>query len=378
MYVLCWVSLRFRSIESTKVLSLAAVLFSMAWFWLSFTFPLVLTQMKYDYLEIGAIGTLTSFPFILLSFLFIKSKKKHLNMAMRIPFLILAATSIVLILGFGSGWVYIIIVAITGFFQSMWWIAMEIETGLLGEEGLAEKYSAAWGIPTGIFPIFAGYLIQITGFRSVYILVLIVSILGFIIQPQDNRERRVYRNSKLNFTMILPMVFAGMDMGFITFVIVPVIRNLHYSYVLIGFLLSVYWIAFSAGSFLGNIIHVKNQLIFSIVSGLLAATPIVLLAGLNNYILIFILGLGGLGTSLGFSKVLSYISKTESPRIGVFYYESLFSLGYILATISGGYLALTVSFHISLLIFVAPLIFALFAYIKYRSYPELSVPSNPE
>lgn len=369
---------RKRSIENARLLSLGAVLFSMSWFWLSFTFPLVLTQMRYNYLEIGAIGSLTSFPFIFISLAFLKSKKRHLNFAMKFPFLILSIASIVLILGFGSGWVYILIVGITGFFQSMWWIAMEIETGLLGEDGLAEKYSAAWGIPTGIFPIFAGYLIEVTGFKSVYFLVLVVAVIGFIIQPTDFKERTVTRSSKLNFIMILPMVFAGMNMGFITFVLVPVVRNLHYSYFLIGSLLTVYWIFFSMGSFLGNIIHVKKQIIFSIIAGLLTGAPIILIAGLNDYTLIFILVLGGLGSSLGFSKVLSYISTTESPRLGVFYYESLFSLGFITGTLSGGYMAMSISFEFAILIFVAPVAFAIIVYFKYKSMPEFLVPSNLE
>lgn len=367
-----------RSIENAKLLSLGAVLFSMAWFWLSFTFPLVLTEMKYNYLEIGAIGALTSFPFIIISLAFLKSKKRHLNFAMKIPFIILIGASMVLILGYGSGWIYILIIGVTGLFQSMWWIAMEIETGLLGEAGLAEKYSAAWGIPTGIFPIFAGYLIETTGFRSIYILVLVVSIIGFIIQPTDHQERAVTRISKLNFIMVLPMVFAGMNMGFITFVLVPVIRTLNYSYFLIGSLLTVYWIFFSMGSFLGNLIHVKNQVMFSVIAGILTGAPILLLTGLNDYTLIFILILGGLGTSLGFSKVLSYISTTESPRLGVFYYESLFSLGYIAGTMSGGYIALSLSFHISTLIFVAPIAFAAIAYFRDRSKFESLVPPNLE
>jgi hypothetical protein len=49
----------------------------------------------------------------------------------------------------------------------------------------------------------------------------------------------------------------------------------------------------------------------------------------NIYIIAALLVLSGVGASIGMSKVLAYISETSSPRIGVFYYELLFGLGFM-------------------------------------------------
>lgn len=364
------------SVESVRILALSAVLFSMAWFWLSFTFPLVLVSLKFNYFEIGSIGTLTSFPFIIFSFLFINSKKKHLNFALKIPYLVIASATVILLLGYENSDLYILIIGITSIFQSMWWISTEIETGLLGVEGLAEKYSAAWGIPSGIFPIIAGYVIEVTGFRGIYILVLVVSLLGLVIQPIDTRERIVKRVNRLTPSLILPMTFSGIDLGFVTFVLVPFIRVQDYSYFSIGVYSGIFSIFFSLGSLLGNVITIKNQQLFSFYSSLMAASPLLLLLGINMLTLSVSLSLGGFGASLGFSKVLGYINRTDSPRIGVFYYETLFSIGYITGTLIGGFLSLAVSFETTLVLFIPSLFFSLYSLNKSFSKPELFVPSD--
>ncbi|MHB1439257.1 MAG: MFS transporter [Cuniculiplasma sp.] len=367
------------NIETSYIFAFSTVLFSMAWFWLSFTFPLRLVSLNYNYFQIGAIGTSASIPFILISYLYRKSKKVHLNLALKLPFLVMIVGSLLLLLGNDKNSIYIGIIVFTGFFQSMWWISAEIETGLLDREGMAEKYSAAWAIPTGIFPLFSGLMLQYIGFYSVYIIVLLLSIIGFFIQPIDSMERVKRKASRrINYRLIVPMSFTGVGMGFITFVVVPIIRHSNYSYLLIGFLLTIYWVMFAIGSIYANFTHIKDQRVFSILSCLLSAFPIILIFGFNIFLLAISLAMSGFGGSMGFSKILSYVNKTESPRDGVFFYESFFSFGFITGTFLGGFLAFYVNIYLALIVFLPAILYSIYLSLWRELDPIIFVPSNPE
>ncbi len=367
------------NIETPYIFSISTILFSMAWFWLSFTFPLRLVSLHYNYFQIGAIGTSSSLPFILISYLYRKSRRRHLNLALKIPYVVIIVASIMLLTHVNSTYSYILIIIFTGFFQSMWWISAEIETGLLDRDGMAERYSAAWSIPTGVFPLFSGIMLQYIGYYSVYLLVLAVSITGLILQPTDRKERIKRKvKMKLNYRMVLPMSFSGIGMGFVTFVIVPIIRTGNYSYLLIGILLTIYWVMFAVGSIVANFSSVSKQRNFTIISSLLSAFPLILIFGFTVPLLIAALAVSGFGSSVGFSKILSYINKTESPRNGVFYYESFFSFGFITGTFLGGFLAYFVSLKVSLIVFIPAIVFAILMVITHDSDPVIPVSSNLE
>lgn len=367
------------SIETPYIFSISTILFSMAWFWLSFTFPLRLVSLHYNYFQIGAIGTSSSLPFILISYLYRKSGRTHLNIALKIPYIVLIVASILLLMRIDDSGSYLLIIIFTGFFQSMWWISAEIETGLLDRVGMAEKYSAAWSIPTGIFPLFSGVMLQYIGFYSVYLFVLAVSVVGLILQPIDRKERPKRKiMMKLNYRMVLPMSFSGIGMGFVIFVIVPIIRTGNYSYLLIGILLTIYWLMFAVGSIVANFSRISKQRNFTIISSLLSAFPLILMFGFTVPLLIIALTISGFGSSMGFSKILSYINKTESPRDGVFFYESFFSFGFVTGTFLGGFLAYFVSLTLSLIVFIPAIVFAVLMIVTKDSDPVIPVSPNLE
>ncbi|MGP6238790.1 MFS transporter [Cuniculiplasma sp. SKW4] len=348
-----------RNIENIGYLSISTVFFSISWLWLSFTFPLKLAIFGLPYNEIGLIGTLTSFPFIIVSFSFRYLGKRFINIALKVPFLIISAASLILIILNVDLPFYILIIAVTGFFQSMWWISVEIETGLIGKEGNAEKYSAAWSIPSGLFPLFSGVLLQYTGYRFLYAIVAIISIIGFFIQPLEKIERRSNKKNPLRKVFLLPMTFVGIFLGYSTYVLVPYLKNSSYSYLEIGILLAISGVSFAFGSIFAGKIKRQNYKLFSVSASLLASSFLLLLIDFNVVILSMCLFLGGFGGSLGFSKILAYIGDSEGPRTGVFYYETLFSVGYVTGSLAGGALLSYLGLKLSLLIFFPSLAYAI-------------------
>lgn len=354
-----------KNIENIKYLSIATVLFSISWLWLSFTFPLKLALDKMSYQEIGMIGTLTSFPFVIVSFSFRFLGRRALNFAMKAPYIVIALFSTLLIFVNNNVFIYVFIICITGFFQSMWWISVEIETGLIGVEGNAEKYSAAWAIPSGLFPIFSGALLQYVGFNAVYILVIVTSIIGFLIQPMDSVERRITKKGDLKFILLLPMTFVGIFLGYSSYVLVPFLKNSNYSYLQIGALLAISGIAFALGSIYAGTLKNNNYPKFSWISSLLASSFLLLFISTSYVVISLSLFLGGFGGSFGFSKLLSLIGKSESPRNGVFFYETLFSIGYVSGTLLGGTLLSLYGIDVSLLMFIPSLIYSITIYSGY-------------
>ncbi len=348
-----------RNIEDIRYLSISTVFFSISWLWLSFSFPLKLAIFGLPYNEIGLVGTLTSFPFIVVSFLSRYLGKKFINFALKIPFLIISVFSLILIFLNIDLTFYIFIIAITGFFQSMWWISVEIETGLIGKKGNAEKYSAAWSVPSGLFPLFSGALLQYVGFRSLYAIVAVVSMVGFLIQPIERTERKSTKKNPLKRLFLLPMTFVGIFLGYSTYVLVPYLKNASYSYLDIGILMAISGVSFAFGSLIAGKLQKQNYRSFSITASLLASSLLLLIINFNIFILSLCLFMGGFGGSLGFSKILAYIGESEGPRTGVFYYETLFSIGYVSGSFVGGSLVTLLGLNDSLIIFLPSLIYAI-------------------
>jgi hypothetical protein len=70
-----------------------------------------------------------------------------------------------------------------------------------------------------------------------------------------------------------------------------------------------------------------------------------------------VLAIGGVGVSVGFSKILAYLSETSSPGTGVFYYESLFGIGFIMGSLAGSALYSYFAMTGVLILFAAPLMY---------------------
>ncbi len=353
-----------RNIDNNHYFTVSTILFSMSWLWLSFTYSLRLAFLGVSYEDIGIIGISTSLPFILISFLFRKSRKSHINFALKFPFAVLAVISAIFLIFDLNLYVYILLIAISGLFQSMWWIAAEIETGLMSGDGRAEKYSAAWAIPSGLFPIFSGTIIQYGGYRFIYLIVAISSILGFLIAPVEMNERKILKEGTLDYLKLIPMILVGIAMGYTSFVLTPLLKNSGYSYFSIGLLLGAFGISFSIGSIISTYSKNISTGQFAWISSIFAASYLILLINFSFESIALALFLAGLGGSMGFSKILSYIGETESPRDGVFYYESFFSIGFVTGSFSGGFLLGFYGYKISLLLFIPSLIFALLTYKK--------------
>ena len=366
-----------RNINNSRYFTISTILFSMSWLWLSFTYSLRLAFLGVSYEDIGIIGISTSLPFILVSFLYRKSRRAHINFALKFPFAVLAVISAILLLIDLNLYVYIFLIATSGLFQSMWWIAAEIETGLMSGDGKAEKYSAAWAIPSGLFPIFSGTIIQYGGYRSIYFVVVISSIIGFLIQPVEPNERKRLKEGSLDYLMLMPMLLVGLAMGYTAFVLTPLLKNSGYSYFNIGLLLGIFGISFSLGSIISNYSKKISTGQFAWFSSIFVTSYLLLIINFSFYSISLTLFLAGLGGSMGFSKVLSYIGETESPRDGVFFYETFFSLGFVTGSFSGGFLLELYGYRISLLLFIPSIIFSIFTYKKLaRSNPPLVFRNN--
>jgi hypothetical protein len=336
------------------------MLFSISWLWLSFTFSLKLVKFGVDYQDIGIIGVSLSLPFIPVSYLYRKSRMKHINFALKFPFAFLFAVSTAFFILNIQLELYIILLASSGIAQSFWWISSEIETGFMPTGGSAEKYAAAWAIPSGVFPIFAGIVIQFLGFDPVYVIVMISSIVGFIIQPVDFKERKGKREGTLDYVKLVPMILMGIAIGYTSFVLTPLMKNSGFSYIEIGILIGIFGIAFSFGSIISHYSRKLSTDQFAWITSIFSASYLLLLLNFSFMSIALALLMAGMGGSMGFSKILSYIGESESPRNGVYYYETLFAIGFVTGSFGGDTLLSLFNYKYSLLLFLPSLAFSIF------------------
>ncbi|MCL5802308.1 MAG: MFS transporter [Thermoplasmataceae archaeon] len=312
----------------------SSAMFASGWFGLSFSFPLLATSFHYGYSFTGFLGLMGSAPFPVISFVYLRANSTMLRYGRFIPFFILAILSALFILYSRSGFIEIIVLADIS--QGFWWISMEISLNLISGKNNAEKYSVGWGIPNAIIPIVSGFIIQYLGFDALFVVATAFFLLGLFFIPSVQVEKLPERYSGVKKRFVIPLMFAGIVAGFLYYVFVPILRNEGISYSIIGSLVSVYAVSSAAGYIILNFIRNLKIQSYSIISSLFLLSAFFIIYTRSPVFLVLILVMVGIGASIAMSKILSYISQTSSPRIGVFYYETFFGIGFTIGSFALG------------------------------------------
>lgn len=336
-------------------LMLYSLLFSTGWFSLSFSFPLLATLYNYGYVMTGFLGLIGSIPFLIVGALYLKPSQVLLRFGNIFPFVGLAVVTLFFILFPRS--LFFLLVVLSSIIQSFWWISSEIALSLLGTNKSAEKYSAAWGIPNAALPIISGLIVEYYGFRALFIFSLISFIAGMFFIPKYSVEPIRTKLNAIKTKYVLPIFFIGALAGFVYFVLVPILKISGISYTVIGILIGVYGTASAVGYVVLNFTPKMSIRYYSIISSLMVFLLSLLFVTRAPFLVGIILFLTGIGTSIGVSKVLSYIQATSSTRIGVFYYESFFGVGFMVGSFGGGVLYDYLGISSVLIIFSIPIIY---------------------
>ncbi|WP_393970786.1 hypothetical protein OXIME_001019 [Oxyplasma meridianum] len=317
-------------INNSHKLLVSSAMFASGWFGLSFSFPLLATSLHYGYSFTGFLGFMGSFPFPVIAFIYLKSNRAMLRYGRIIPYFILAFLSALFVIYSKSEFIEIIILADIA--QGFWWISMEIALNLITGSNNAEKYSIGWGIPNAVIPIASGFIIQFLGFDALFIVATAFFLLGLLFIPSVQMEKTPEKFNKVKMRFVIPLLFAGVTAGFLYYVFVPVLRNENMSYGIIGALVSVYSISSAAGYIILNFLRNLRIRSYSILSSVFLLSAFFIIYTRNIFFLALILIMVGIGASISMSKILSYISSTSSPRLGVFYYETFFGIGFTLGS----------------------------------------------
>lgn len=338
----------FRIIASS--LSYSAGLFS-----LTFSFPLLATSYGYSYSFIGFLGVVLSIPFIVVAYLYTKLDYKYIHPGTIFAFV--GSLLISLVLLFRTSYIFIYIYVVASIVQAFWWITSEISLSLVQGEGNAEKYSAGWGVPNAIVPIVAGVVVQFFGFNIIFVAAAFSFAIGLFFIPKYEFKPVNVRFSNIRLRYVFSLLFAGISMGFIFFVIVPVLKYYEISYTLIGVIVGIFGGSSAAGYVLLNFMKDRGVKFYSVLSSLLVFPTFIF--GLTHQIeVVAILMVSmGLGTAIAMSKILSYVSGSSSARLGVFYYEAVFGVGAMIGSFGGGTLFQYFGGTSIVLLFILPLIY---------------------
>lgn len=317
-------------------LMISSITFSVGMFSLAFSFPLLATLYNFSYSFIGFLGVVLSIPFIVVAAAYTRLDFKYIRPGTIFSFAGYIVISILLLFSNSQIFIYLYIGA--SFVQAFWWITSEISLSLLQGEGNAEKYSAGWGVPNAIVPIAAGIIVQYLNFDALFIMAAVSFFLGLFFIPKYDFKPAKPRFSSVKLRYMMSLMFAGISMGFIFFVIVPVLKYYSISYSIIGIIVGIFGASSAVGYILLNFIKDRSVKFYAVLSSILVF-PTFLFGFDHHILLVSILMVSmGLGTSVSMSKILAYVSSSSSARLGVFYYEAVFGIGAIIGSFGGGVL----------------------------------------
>ena len=357
-----------RQFNSPLLVSAVSALFSMGFFALTFSFPLYADHLHYSSGFIGFLGIFVGIPFIIFAYLLLRKTGKQLLIALRLSILLMVPVSLMFL--FISNYLFILLVVLADILGALFYVSVELGIGSTDADNLAERYSTAWGIPNLVAPLIAGLVLQFSGFVPLFIVTIIFFAAAVAFLPVGGigaRKEENLRKSGISLALVLPMLFGGLSPGFLFYVIIPYLRILQTPYVIIGVIGSIPAF-FSAVSFI-VLSRTKSEEWhkYSIISALLLGVPLLVFAFHSIVMIAILFAFAGIGAAVAFSKILSYISRSSSSSYGVLYYESLFGIGFIAGSISGGYIFEYFGFLSALIIFSPALIYAavMIALIRY-------------
>lgn len=351
----------FRStrIDIPSKLFISSLFFGTGWFSLSFTFPLLAQNIGFSYTVIGALGFVAALPFPFVAYIYIHSGHRMLRFGSIIPLISLAILS--LIFYFYYNHYFITLTVISCIMQAPWWISTEISIGSFAGRRNAEKYSAGWGIPNAVAPLVMGALIQISGYELIFIISLFAFLIAFVFSPKPGKFIDKEGQKPIRATFLFSLFFAGLFSGFIYFVLEPLLKVNSFSYVLIGTVASIYGVVAAIGYVILNYVGEHKISTYSSLASLLIFPTAIIGLGVNLYTVISAVILAGFGVSISMSKVLSYISSSSNIRQGVFFYETLFGVGFMVGSFLQGTLLEYFGKITIFVLFLAPLFYGIYA-----------------
>lgn len=330
-------------------------LFGMGWFIISFTFPLEAEHYNLGHMVTGLLGLAVSVPFPLVAYLYLKRGDRHLFKLLLFAQILIALFSFIFLVH--SRVLFVILVIITGSLQGFYWVSLEVSMGSVPGKRTAEKYSVAWGIPSFISPVIAGYLLQYISFNTMVILSAII-LAAAIPLVQKYRIGEVPAGSgDLDAYNIVPLIFAGIVLGFFSYSLIPMLRISGFEYYVLGIYGSVLGGSMALGFLAFSVLKADNIRTLNLLSAVLMATPIMIAFSRNVYLLGTVTALSGFGVAVAFSKVLAYIFRTADPVRGTYYYELFLAIGYGSGSTLGGVLAAYLGYNSLLVVFLFPFVY---------------------
>lgn len=357
---------------SQRKMIISSFLFGMGWFTVSFAFPLEAEAYGLDKIVTGILGLCVSLPFPLVAFIYLKAGDRYLLQ------ILIAAQAAIVALTFlfvvNSPLLFVTLVVFTGTLQGFYWVSMEVSIGSVRGEKSAERYSAAWGIPSFISPVIAGFILAYLDFVFLVVIsaIVLAASIPFIQRYRINLVNQA--GSRLEIHNVIPLFFAGLVIGYFSYVLIPMLRSYGFEYTTLGIIGSILGASMAVGFSVFSILDSDNIRKLNLLSGILMMTPIVIAFTRSDIILGTVSALSGFGVAIAFSKVLSYLFRTSEPLRGIFYYELFIAIGYSSGSTIGGLLASFTGFESALVIFVLPLLYLIYV-IRNRGphyYPSSS------
>lgn len=351
--------------SNTTKMVFSSALFALGWFSLSFSFPLLAVHYNFSYSLTGFLGFLVAYPFVIAAVIDIYLKDRALNLQIiLIPFIV---SIFAIIFIFQSQGIIVILIAVVDLLEAFYWVSMEMLLGSGGENLEAEKYSTAWGVPSAVIPLVAGFVIQTLGFRILFFISFVFLISGSFFRPKYQSVARKDGITSFDYRFIIPMIFNGIAAGFVSYVLVPILRIHGASYIIIGLAVTIFGISAAVGFVVMNFTGKRSIFAVSSLSSLLLGFPII--SGFTGNLLLVILMLvgTGIGSSIAFSKILAYISERSSARIGVLTYETFFSVGFAMGSFFLGTAFQEFGSLAIIVAFVVPLLYSIYMLTISRS-----------
>lgn len=346
-----------REVDIPARLFISSLFFGTGWFSLSFVFPLLAQDIGYSYVIIGILGFIAALPFPFVAYIYTRSGYRMLRYGTLVPLISLSVLSVFFYFFFRP--LFIPLTVTASIIQSPWWIATEISLGSFSGQKNAEKYSAGWGIPNAIAPIFMGLVLEYTGYDLVFVISMIAFIVAAILSPKPGVFRETTGKASVQTPFMLSLFFAGLFSGFIYFVMEPVLKANSFSYVTIGGMASLYGLIAAIGYILLHYARDHKITTYSALSGLLIFPTALIGLSLNLYTVLLAVVLAGFGVSISMSKVLAYISESSNIRRGVFLYETFFGTGFMCGSLLQDVLFQFYGKITIFILFLLPLIYGL-------------------
>lgn len=340
------------------IIPVASFFYALGWFSLAFVFPIISISLHYGYELTGFLGVFIGLPYAVISYALRKGSADKIRKVVIFSEMVMLPITILFIF-FYKGLFLPLLVA-SDFATGSYWIASEIFIGQIGKDMLAERYSTAWGIPNLVAPLVAGTILEFTGYPELFSTIAVFFLLAVFFSPKKEEENVSFETSvPPMYLAFFPLFLVGLSSGYFYYVIIPFLKVSGINIILIGLIATAPPLVTAITFVLMNYLHGRDWLSYIIISSALLGFPILL--SLNQSLLFIVLVTipSSAGVAVAFSKLLAYLSTRASPGTGVFYYESMFGAGFMIASFTGGILFEIMKFLSAIIIFLPALLYTM-------------------